>query len=925
MHIVFQNTPQQNINKVTTSYQEACPKQIRKADGKMTDISDTVKDNSAYDVQGRTAEEVMEAAGNRDVALERNYMAVMSDSVSGEDFAGIMRNGEDIMDMDVEEAVTIVDKIKAELIRSGKQITGYTDTLDRETLNRIVGSPALAEALVHSCQAQGVPVNEENLKAGARTVKKAGEIEKISDGMMKYMLENGLEPSVDNLYKARYSGTAEYRMPVHTGQEKTEELTKQIRQVITESGLPETEETLKDAGWLIDREIPLTGKTLKNYEKLKNVSFPLPEEKIAHAAASALAEGKTAGEADITDERSIYERAVDAERKIRALKPSEFGSRRVAEEIRLRMTVEANLKLMKSGYFISTEDLEDFVEKLKLLEEQQAEKLLGDPADVPDYRLYQQVLSEKESIAGMPISVLGKISFRYDAETIHEIHTCGEETAKAYQQAGQAYETFMTVPRADLGDRIRKAFRNTDGILRDLDLSLTEENRRAIRVLGYNSMELNEKNIEEVKRTDRMLQKTVRKMTPAAVLKMIREGINPLERNMEELNRYLDRLEPSYREENEKYSRYLYRLERNHEITGEEKEAYIGIYRLLRQIEKTDGAALGSLLKQGADVEFRNLLSAIRTGKVKGIDVSVDENYGGLEQLVVKGVSISEQINQGFRNDYTGMLSDLTGTAEEIPYAEERAEEYRKVLRTAATEEETVRICREFSLPVTGNRLWAISEMAGNKKSPFFMMNRTGTKWKTRFAKAAGKLEEGLNSPEEARDAYSEFTEEARELTEEYTFSEPVGREDLKALRLMHMQLSVAAARAEKEEYEIPLKTEDGITSLHLVLQHEAETEGTVFVRMRDGKFQSVSARFILNGDRVTGQIHYGPETEGSTEKLEKDFRTCLTEDGFRPEGILLTKLEIGEAGEKQNGNPEVKTDRLYRVAKMFIRAIQMQ
>ena len=35
-----------------------------------------------------------------------------------------------------------------------------------------------------------------------------------------------------------------------------------------------------------------------------------------------------------------------------------------------------------------------------------------------------------------------------------------------------------------------------------------------------------------------------------------------------------------------KYSRYLYNLERSGEVSETEREAYIGIYRLLNQIER---------------------------------------------------------------------------------------------------------------------------------------------------------------------------------------------------------------------------------------------------------------------------------------------------------------------------------------------------
>lgn len=64
-------------------------------------------------------------------------------------------------------------------------------------------------------------------------------------------------------------------------------------------------------------------------------------------------------------------------------------------------------------------------------------------------------------------------------------------------------------------------------------------------------------------------------MTPMSVLKMIRDGVNPLQTSMEDLEEYLSG-QDTYAEDSEKYSRFLYRLEQNNEITPEEKSPSSG-------------------------------------------------------------------------------------------------------------------------------------------------------------------------------------------------------------------------------------------------------------------------------------------------------------------------------------------------------------
>lgn len=194
------------------------------------------------------------------------------------------------------------------------------------------------------------------------------------------------------------------------------------------------------------------------------------------------------------------------------------------------------------------------------------------------------------------------------------------------------------------------AFRNIDDILSDLGLETNEENRRAVRILGYNRMQINNDNINAIKAADSQVTGVIGRMTPAATLQMIREQKNPLEMTMEELEAYLDNRDSDPVADTEKYSKFLQRLDRAGSISTEEREAYIGIYRMFRQIEKSDGAVIGSLVASGAQMNFKNMLSAVRTASGKNMDVRVDDGFGGLENLITKGKAIDAQINTGYQS-----------------------------------------------------------------------------------------------------------------------------------------------------------------------------------------------------------------------------------------------------------------------------------
>ena len=57
----------------------------------------------------------------------------------------------------------------------------------------------------------------------------------------------------------------------------------------------------------------------------------------------------------------------------------------------------------------------------------------------------------------------------------------------------------------------------------------------------------------------------------------------------------------------------IYIIGKNNQITEEERNSYIGIYRLIHQVEQTDGAAIGALVNQGAEMTMKNLLTAVRS------------------------------------------------------------------------------------------------------------------------------------------------------------------------------------------------------------------------------------------------------------------------------------------------------------------------
>jgi len=102
--------------------------------------------------------------------------------------------------MDPEQAVNIVDKIKAELARSGQYIAGYTDDLDRQTLAAALGSETLANAVGESFGQADIPFTEENLREVRSAWDMASQLNMPTKGTYQYMVDNGMDPEIQKLY-----------------------------------------------------------------------------------------------------------------------------------------------------------------------------------------------------------------------------------------------------------------------------------------------------------------------------------------------------------------------------------------------------------------------------------------------------------------------------------------------------------------------------------------------------------------------------------------------------------------------------------------------------------------------------------------------------------------------------------------------------
>ena len=890
----------------------------------------------------KTIIDEIEQSGSMDAGERKAQMAVLAETTSPEDYKKMQEEGFSLDDTTSNKIVTVTDKIKAQLAKAGVDISAFGDDLDFEQLAQITGSPELAAQIADSLREADLPLTDDNFKQIAETVDMADSLSPLDDGAVKYLIDNQLEPTVQNIYFARHSASAGY-MPAE--QQDISSFLPQVKNVIASAGLEVNDDTIATSKWMLENDIPLTKENLTYAQALRQTELTTSAENVAALAAEAVSEGKSAQDAVIlsgytwmeqaqnavdtvenaTDEDLVYivekglPLTLDSLREAAANRVSEstvqdadgnytqkgqqlLTARRQLEEIRLAMTAEANYRLLKQGISIDTEPLVKLVEQLKDQENEYYRNLLmseGVDATKEQVELFGEVDKKVTDMRYVPAYVLGMKDA--DVSTINGVHEAGTELKTSFEKASRQYETLMTAPRADLGDSIQKAFRNVDDILNDLGMELTDENRRAVRILGYNSIDITQDSVLTMKAADEEVQRVFKNMTPAVVTQMIKRGINPLEMDFTSLNQEAESIksEELGGEDNRKFSEYLWKMEQNHEISEEERSSYIGIYRLIRQVENTDGAAIGALIQQGAPITMKNLLTAVRSEKRSSkMDYSVDYNFEGVSGTS-KGSSITDQIEAAYQNNCLKDASELLTperakvlfeqdmewenmTPEELKavltQAGEQADEssinadYAKEqlaqLEQAANADESIyRILDKYDIPNTVSNVLAMESMLNQRNQMFRKIfgsstaDHNGDDQVDAEDLEAIKQElleefgEAVSEPADMAVAQEKLGELAENVMKTMINSDHVTSLDVRDMKMLSAQLSVNSILAKEEQYAVPVMVNDELMNVSVKIVRGVDKKGIVDIMMESELHGKIAATFQAKEDGIHGLI----------------------------------------------------------------------
>lgn len=974
-------------------------------------MSDATYMRPEHEKEKKNPAQQLVTEGNLTAEARRNEMAVIANTTTPEDLSKMQEDGFSISDMKGSTIVTVTDKIKVALAKGGGDVS-FGSTMSEAEIAEITGNASVAAQIADALEQKDLPATTENVEDAKAAFEEARSIEGLEASAIQYLIKNELPPTIENLYRAQhsYGESSDVRNKNAISDEEFDGMKEQIHRIIEKAGLSVTDETENDARYLLDNHMLLTKENLAYYENLKQIgNQSFTDEQILSSITDAISEGKRPLEGILMEEYTLFGQAKEAvsvieeareedlvylidegeELTVSNLKMaianrgtkslSEGGlalltAKRQLEEARLAMTAEANYALLKKGVSIDTKPLVDLVEYLKQQENSYYKDLLnqaGVETTEEKITLFATTTEQIQDLKTYPANIL---SVEPWDETITTLHEKGEALKADYEKAHERYETLMTSPRADLGDSMKKAFRNVDDILKDLNLECSEANRRAVRILAYNRTEITSENIALMKAKDEEVQRLFSNMTPKVTLELIRKGVNPLDMNVNELNQTAEEIKSEFTEtDNERFEKFLWKLEQNKQISEEERTSYIGIYRLIAQVEKTDGAAIGSLINQDATLTMRNLLSAVRSQKKGSMDYEVNDSFEGITAKT-EGARIDEQIQAAYQTscvkdaaenltiaavseiektwqDLTpeqlkeAVLSANSKQAEdelEIAYQKNQLQQFTEVLSAS---EDIYTYLEQNDIPNTMSNILAVTQMFRNPNrmferlfTPHSKENQSIEKVRELKEQVLERFAEAIKSPTEMAEAQETLADIAEHVMDTMIIEdEQVSAVDLRELRLLNKQLSLCAKQSREECYMIPIETGEGVTGVSLKILRGEEKKGLVDILFRGSLMGKVAASFEAKEDSISGMIATDDEQTRQllsenlgllAEKLNEqqdekiDLRVAYIPDlSLEHYAVNLKRSERKPAAAEEK-NP-VQTARLYHIAESFIQTIQ--
>ena len=833
----------------------------------------------------------------------------ISRCMTGKDAKAVSEDGtplEEYTSSQLERAVTRIKKERHEKQEAVEREVSKQREKDEAVSKNAVQLAVdgnVPDAVIDRLLDSDLPVTEENVAKLSHAVDMASEIRSFSDAAMKFFIDNENTILTPESVNAGVHGAVEGEENPLSEENDFSLVENQVRSRLEESGMEADDENMAAAKWLYEEDLPVTAENVALSSQVKELK-ETKDSVLAARIADQMAEGVQPEKANLV--------------KLSVAEAVRF-KRRLAET-QLTMTADAIRTMSEKGISIDVTEL--FNADLPVTEE--------------NINTLKETSQAVKQVLSAPVEFMGYAFTQGVEDTLSSLSSKAEAFTASFDMVENRYESVGTEVRRDLGDSLTKAFSNIDTLLEEAGFETTARNERAVRALAYNQMPLTEENLVSVKEYDERVTTLMKSMKPEVVCELIRKGENPLEKTLDELQNDVNEILAQNDIEDISFRKYLWKMDHTDGLTEDERETMIGVYRLLHQIEKSDGAAAAQVLNEGKELSLSSLLSAVRTRKKAGMDVSVDDSFGMEKEVIASKNSISEQIyaayGQNIAADLTEKLSPqvlkeamggneeisaeaLLERCEEAAIAEENTfyeNEVRSVREAAAkSESEVINFLEALDLPATLSNLSLVQE---------FRQMGAG-KWRNLWKEEdTDAVLDAMEEPDSLDDVFAEIEENMQKELVERRESDDITYDEITWQNQMSRLFTFHGAMRRCQVYEVPILTEFGITTCNITIREGVEKEkGSIEIAMNSKEFGRLQASFKVKEKKVNGFVTVEDETSVSSCQERMDaFEKELEEIGFTMDGNTLitgqrTSLSVGN---KKEG---AKNQDLYRIARLFV------
>ncbi len=290
-------------------------------------------------------------------------------------------------------------------------------------------------------------------------------------------------------------------------------------------------------------------------------------------------------------------------------------------QIRAKLTVEAAQKISEKMPLESS-SLNSVVEEMLTIEDAKVEEALKAvdlEVTTENKEMLQDVLETKTLM-------MDHLSYAAHLEVASNENI----TLEQMNGALKAYSENESVAEARFGESIKTVENQIEKVLEGQGIEVNEKTIAAAKALITNNIEVTMQQIEEVLKITTKMDTFIEDLTPAVAAGFIKEGLNPYKATVDNVLEWmstqkLQALKGSVAES-------IVALEEQGLLNDSQKEALLGLYRILQAVDMDREEVVGYLYKNNLPLTVEHLQEATKyitsKNKTNHVAVKVDDSFG---------------------------------------------------------------------------------------------------------------------------------------------------------------------------------------------------------------------------------------------------------------------------------------------------------